>query len=56
MDSTSSHTAQPAPEPELTTRHQRMGPDPLVGLALAVLVGVAVFWILLRIRRAFGMK
>ncbi|HEY8206386.1 MAG TPA: hypothetical protein VIG99_02820 [Myxococcaceae bacterium] len=56
MDSTSSHTGQPPPEPELTTRHERMGPNPWVGLALAVGIGVLVFWILVRIRRAFGVK
>lgn len=56
MDSTSSSTAQPAPEPELAARHERMGPNPYVGLVLAVVIGVAVFWILVRIRKAFGMK
>ena len=56
MDSTSTSTAQPATEPELANRHERMGPNPWVGLVLAVVVGVLVFWILVRIRRAFGMK
>ena len=57
MDSTSSTTtAQPAPEPDLAARHERMGPNPYVGLVLAVVVGVLVFWILVRIRRAFGVK
>lgn len=57
MDSTStSTTTQPAPEPELAVRHERMGPNPYVGLVLAVVVGVLVFWILVRIRKAFGMK
>lgn len=55
MDSTL-QTAQAAPEPALAARHEPMGPNPLVGMALAILVGVAVFYLLLRIRRAFGMK
>jgi hypothetical protein len=56
VDSTSSSTAQPAPEPELATRHERMGPNPYVGFALAVALGVLVFWILVRVRKAFGVK
>jgi hypothetical protein len=56
VDSTSSSTAQPPPEPELATRHERMGPNPYVGLVLAVALGALVFWILLRIRKAFGVK
>jgi len=55
VDSTPS-TGQPAPEPELTTHHEHLGPNPWVGMALAVIVGVAVFWLLHRIRRAFGMR
>ena len=55
MDSTR-ETVQAAPEPQLAVRQQQLGPDPLIGMGLAVLVAVAVFWILLRIRRAFGMK
>jgi len=57
VDSTAQTTsAQPAPEPELAVRREHLGPNPLVGAGLAVVVGVAVFWVLLRIRRAFGMK
>jgi hypothetical protein len=55
VDSTSSSTA-PAQEPALATRHERMGPNPWVGMALAVALGILVFWILVRIRKAFGMK
>lgn len=57
MDSTAKATTAPVqPEPELSVRHERMGPNPVVGLILAVAVGVLVFWFLHRIRRAFGMK
>ncbi|HYV49624.1 MAG TPA: hypothetical protein VFA20_32425 [Myxococcaceae bacterium] len=56
MDSTSTSSTAAQPEPELAARHERMGPNPWVGLVLAVVVGVLVFWILVRIRKAFGMK
>ncbi len=33
-----------------------LGPDPRVALALAVLVGVLVFFVLWRLRKVFGVK
>lgn len=48
---------EPPPEPELSIGHrERMGPHPALAAVLAVVVGAAVFGLLLRIRRAFGMK
>ena len=56
MDATTS-TAATQPEPALANAHREsIGSSSVLGAALAVLVGVAVFWILLRIRRVFGLK
>ena len=55
MDATPTTATQPEPELGLSNRVP-MGPNPIIGIALAVLVGVAVFWVMYRIRRTFGMK
>ena len=55
MDATTSSATQAEPELGLG-QHARLGPNPLIGAALAVLVGVAVFWVMYRIRKTFGMK
>jgi hypothetical protein len=37
-------------------KRERLGRDPLLALGLAILVGLAVFAVLWRIRKVFGMK
>lgn len=44
-------------EPELAIGHREpLGPSPLLAAFLGVLVALAVFWLIHRVRRAFGMK
>ena len=50
-------TAPAHPEPELAIGHrERLGPSPVLAAFLGVLVALAVFWLIHRIRRAFGMR
>ena len=37
-------------------KKERLGPDPLVALGLAVLVAAGVFALIWRIRKTFGLK
>jgi hypothetical protein len=60
MMSQATGTAEAAPgrpEPELVIgQRERLGPSPVLAAFLGLLVAVAVFLLILRIRRAFGMK
>ena len=37
-------------------KHPRHGRDPLVALGLAILIGVLVFALLMKLRKTFGLK
>ena len=45
-----------APIPVGIGKTEVLGPSPLLALVLAILVGVAVFGLLWKIRKTFGMK
>jgi hypothetical protein len=45
-----------APIPVGIGKKEVLGPSPLLALILAVLVGLAVFGLLWKIRKTFGMK
>lgn len=51
---TTAEVAQPVPLG--IGQRERVRDDRLLGLALAILVGVAVFLLILRLRKTFGMK
>ena len=44
------------PEPLGVGKHERLGPNPLIALGLAIVVGVLVFAVLMKMRKTFGMK
>jgi hypothetical protein len=54
------HTAEQsepgAPVPVGIGKTEVLGPSPILALVLAILVGLAVFGLLWRIRKTFGMK
>ncbi len=45
-----------APIPVGIGKAEVLGPSPILALVLAILVGLAVFGLLWRIRKTFGMK
>jgi hypothetical protein len=44
------------PLPLVVGKKEALGPSPLLGLFLAVLVGLMVFALIWRIRKVFGLK
>ena len=50
---------QAAPEREIPLRigkRESLGESPLLALALAIVVGIFVFWLIWKMRKTFGMK
>ena len=49
-------TSHPPPVPLEIGRREHLGPSPVVALLLAIGVGIAVFALLWKVRKTFGMK